>query len=78
MSVPELPYKISSPEDMVKAYLRTVYILIDEFHSDITNSQEGLQNLFNSMVSQHKNSKLQTKPQEVSGSDLSLYEVTSR
>ena len=78
MSVPELPSKISSPEYTLQTSLRRVYILIEDMRSDLTKLQERLKNMFNSMISQHQNFKLQMKPQEVTGSDLSLSKETSR
>ena len=78
MSVPELPSNISSPEETFQASLRRVYIIIDKLHSELTNSQERLQTLFNYMVSHYQNSKLRIQPQEVSGYDIFLSKITSQ
>ena len=76
MSVPELPSDIYSPEEMFKYSLRRVYILIDYLLSELTKSQDRLHTLFNSMVAQYQNSKLQMQPQAVSGSDIYISNVT--
>ena len=57
---------------MFQAYLRRLYILFDELCSDLTKSQDRLQTLYSSMVSQNQNFNLQMQPQAVSGSDISL------
>ena len=72
MKFPELTSNIFSPEDNFQASLGRVYILIDEMLSNITKSQERLQTLFNSMVAQNQNFKLQMQPHAVSGYDISL------
>ena len=85
MLLTELSSNISSPEEMFQASLRRVCILIEELrlyltkwcHQNLTKSQDMLQTMSNYMVSQHHNFKLQMQPQAVSGSDLSLYKVTS-
>ena len=77
MSVPELPSNISSPEEKFQASLRRIYLLIDYMRLYINKSQERLQTLFNSMVAQHQNFKLQMEPRAVSGSNIYLSKVTS-
>ena len=87
MSVPELPYNISSPEETFQTSLRIILAslrnitksigeLRDELRSDLTNSKERIQTMSNSMVAQIQNFKLQMKPQAVPVSDISLYKVT--
>ena len=86
MSVPELPSKISSPDETFQASPRRLYILIDKMrsgltnwrHKNLTNSLEMLQTMSNYMVTQHQNFELQMQPQAVPGSDLSIYKVTSQ
>ena len=78
MSVPELTSKISSPEEIFQASLRRIYILIGEMRSDLTKSQDRLQNMFNSMVAQQQHFNIQMEPQVVSVSDISISEVLSR
>ena len=73
MSVPELPYITSSPEDIFQAYLRGLYIKIDKMRLELTKLQERIKTLLNSMIGQHQNFKLQIQPQAVSGSDIFLY-----
>ena len=80
MSVPELPYNISSPEETLQASIRRVIILcsnitksIVELRSNLTKSQERRQTMFNSMVAH-----LQMQPQAVPVSYLSLSKVTSQ
>ena len=87
MSVPELPYNISSPEEtlqdsqrIIQASLRNITKSIDELQdrlrSDLTKSQERNQTMFNSIVAQLQNFNLQMQPQAVPVSDISLYKVT--
>ena len=72
MSVPEISSDISSSEEIFKASLKRVYILIGGLRFYLTKSQERLQTLFNYMVDQNENSKLQMQPQAVSSSDISI------
>ena len=48
----------------------------EELRSDPTKSQERNQTIFNSMVAQLQNFKLQIQPQAVPVSDLSIYKFT--
>ena len=79
MSVPELPYNISFPEEAFQAYLRKVNILPDELRSNFTKSIGGLCSDLNKvhdrMVTQIQNFKLQMQPQSVPVSDISPSKV---
>ena len=82
MSVPELPYKISSPEKVLTC-LRKITKLFDEFResfdelrSHLNKVYEKNQTMYNSMVAKLQNFNLQTKPQVVPVSDLSPSKVT--
>ena len=89
MSVPELPYSISYPEEAFQASIRRVHILLDELCSDFTKSIEefhlDLNKAHEKMVTQlHgrnqtmlQNYKLKMQPQAVPVSDLSLSKVSS-
>ena len=84
MSVPELPYKISPPEEVLTC-LRKITKLIDEFRESfdelrlhLNKRYERNQTMYNSMVAKLKHFNLQTKPQAVPVSDLSLSKVTSQ
>ena len=78
MSATEIPSNTSSPEETFQDYLRRVYILIGDICSSLTKSFEMIQNLLNSMIALHQNSKLQMQPKAVSGSDISLSKATPR
>ena len=45
-------------------------------HSDLTKSKERIQNIFNYMITQHQNFRIQMKPKTVSGSDISISKDT--
>ena len=75
MSIPELHSNIPFPEDKSQVSLTSACILMDYMLSSITKSQERLQTMFNSIVTQHQNFNLQMEPQALSGSDISLYKV---
>ena len=79
MSVPELLYRISSPEGAFQDYLRRVNILIDELRSNLTKSIEELRSDLNKvdgrMVAKLQNFNLQMKPQAAPVSDLSISKV---
>ena len=84
MSVPQLPYNMSSPEEAL-ACLRKITKLIDEFCSDFNDLRSQLnkihetnKTIYNSMVAQLQNLKLQMQPQAVPVSNISLYKVTSQ
>ena len=90
MLVPEIPFNISSPQEIFKASLEKLQTKIDAFHLNYTKkmektlssstkkirSQERLQKMLNTTHSQLQISKLQTQPMEVSGFDLSLVKAT--
>ena len=69
---------VTTQKENFQASIMRVYILIDKLRSDLSKSQERLQTLFNSMVAQHQNFKLQMQPQAVSGFDLSVSNVTTQ
>ena len=76
MSVPELCYKISSPEEAL-ASLRMITKLINKLLLHLNKAHERNQNMYNYMVAQLQIFNIQIKPQAVPVSDLSLSKVAS-
>ena len=75
MWVPELPYRISSPEEAL-AFLITK--LLDELRSDLNQLHKRNETMLNSIVAQLQNFKLQIQLQVVPLSDLYFPKVTSQ
>ena len=78
MSVPGIPLNTSSLEETSQDSLRRLYVLIDKMCLCLTKSQERIQTMLKSMIALNHNFKLQMQPQEVSGSDISLFKSTYR
>ena len=72
MPVPELPYKISFPEEALYC-IRKITKLFEELRSHLNKAHEMM---YNSMIAHHQNFKLQMQPQAVPISDLSLSKAT--
>ena len=71
ISFQELPYNISYPEEALH-YLRKITKLIDELRLHLNKLHERNQTMYNYMVAQLQNFKLQMQPQAVPVSDFSL------
>ena len=84
MLVPKIPYRISSPEeplDCQRNITKSIDELcksIDELSSYLNKVHERNKTMYNYMVAEIQNLKLQMHPQTVTVSDISLYKVTSQ
>ena len=84
MLVPKPPYRISSPEEALAFQSNITKSIdelcksIDELSSYLNKVHERNKTMYNYMVAELQNLKLQMHPQTVAVSDISLYKVTSQ